>query len=134
MGRGVSRFMQNGTQLPGEVASNAVRPSRITRASFSAAAEAPRRRHPLESSFLLLYRPRKGGPPFYIYIYIRVCVRTYVSMERSSAASSSFSFYSFPLEEGGFVGFGEDASLDWNFRGVVDSRGAWRRKISYATF
>lgn len=80
VGRGVSRFMQNGTQLPGdEAASNAVRPYRITRASFV--------RRPLDAatpSLLLSPPPREPlsaperGPSvcIYIYTYIRMYPRT----------------------------------------------------------
>lgn len=78
--RGVSRFMQNGTQLPRELASNAVRPSTlyaITRARF-VPRQAPRCQ-PLPPSLRFLSarrysrkldRPRMGPPLASLFAHI----------------------------------------------------------------
>lgn len=79
VGRGVSRFMQNGTQLPGEVASSTL--------PYNACG-GPSTPPPPRFFFLLLhllYRPRKGGP---LRVYMYICI-----LEQSGSWKPSSSFF-----------------------------------------
>lgn len=136
VGRGVSRFMQNGTQLPGdEAASNAVRPYRITRASFV--------RRPLDAatpSLLLSPPPREPlsaperGPSLCIYIHIRMYPRTISIFE--ATARLLLLLLTLSRRRKWFRWIRRATRLDWNFverggRFGIHAARAWRRKISY---
>lgn len=99
VGRGVSRFMQNGTQLPGEVASSTL--------PYNACG-GPSTPPPPRFFFLLLhllYRPRKGGP---LRVYMYICI---LEQSGSWKPATLLLLSSTRRRRRWFV-----SRLDWNFR------------------